>query len=84
MRHVEDELRHGHVSAAGAAVSRATQQDRCCRDTACKEVRGQYALDEFLFRRALHRYRKTDHGRPPIRFFCQSSPGAKLSSSQWR
>ena len=29
-------------------------------------------------------YDETDHGRPPRRFFCQSSPGVKLSSSHSR
>ena len=68
-------------NAAAACPCADTDQDRLRRDTERSQMLVEDHLHELLFRLSLHRHRETNHGRPPIRFFCHISPGMKPSSS---
>ena len=74
----------GDVASTGSVAVRTPKQDGLRFDSLRLQVRGEQVFGEFLFRLSLHRDGETDHGRPPRRFFCQSSPGVKLSSSHSR
>ena len=74
MEHIRHESFDADISAAGPAAPGAAEQDRSWLDLDSPQVFGENALDELLFGLAFHRYCEADHGRPPSRFFCQSSP----------
>lgn len=61
------------VAAAGTATPGAAEQNRMRLDSR-PQAFGENIVDELLLGLALHRHGEADHGRPPIRFFCQSSP----------
>ena len=84
MRHLGRESPGTDVVSTLPSLATATDQDGLSLDTVRAQVRGQNDLGEFFLRRPFHRNGKANHGRPPRRFFCQSSPGVKLSSSHVR
>ena len=80
--HIRCEPAHGHIAAACFPPGPANQY-RCGFHMTASQMFREYALDEFLLGLTLHRYRNPGHGRPPIRFFCHSSP-VEYSFSQSR
>ncbi len=71
---------HRNISAT-KATSGASDYNRCRVDSIIPQILSKYLFDEFFFRISFHGNGDSDQGRPPSRFFCQSSPGVKLSSS---
>ena len=83
MDHIRYESFDADISTADPAAPSVTKQDRSWFDLDRPQSIGENALDELLLGLAFHRYCEADHGRPPSRFFCQSSP-VVYSFSQFR
>ncbi len=74
VNHLRYESSDADVATANTAGPGAGEQERGRLDFPLPQMAGEHLLDERLFGLAFHGYGETDHGRPPSRFFCQSSP----------
>ena len=83
-RHLGCQQVYRDVATALVCISRTSYQDWLGFNGHGSKMIQEHYLDEFLLGSALDRYGQPNHGRPPMRFFCHSSPVVKLSSSQIR
>ena len=73
-RHLGRQSVYRDVAAPLVRIARASDQDWLDFNGHRAQMIQEHCLDEFLLGSVLYRNSKPNHERPPMRFFCHSSP----------